>query len=801
MRFHRWIRVTFAGVAIAVVVATGGAWVYFRSSLPPTAGDLTVAGISAPVAITRDADGVPHIHAASDRDAWFGLGFAHAQDRLWQMEMQRRIGAGRLSEILGEPTVETDQFLRTLGAHRAARAALAHASPEARAVLDAYAAGVNAWLGAGHPLPPEFVLLGARPAPWTALDSLTWAKMMAWDLGGNWDDDLLRVRLTQAVGPERAARLLPDYPRDGATIVAAAHMPAAAGDVLLDLDTRLQVDFQLGGRDVGSNNWVIAGRHTASGLPLLANDPHLGARIPSTWYLAEIRGGRVHVAGATLPGLPGVLAGRNDAIAWGATNLGPDVQDLYFERLNPDDPNQYAAGGRWEDLRIVEEPIVVKGREEPIRWAARATRNGPLVSDASDTPGAPLALRWTALDDDDTTLDAFLDLQTAGDWEQFLAALSQLVVPGQNFVYADRAGNIGYAATGRIPIRPAGDTGGAPLPGWEAGHAWIGWIPWDDLPRVLNPPAGYVVTANNRVVDDDYPYHIAQSWTPPYRAGRIVERIEAKIAAGERLDVAAMAALQGDQVSLQARELAPRLAAVAPEDARQARAIALVRAWDGRLDAGSAAAAIYSAWFIALGEAVVADDLSGALYERYAERTHPQFLADVLARADAGWCDDVLTAPREDCDAIARIALDTALDGLEERMGTDMAAWRWGTVHQTQYAHQPFSEVAWLKPFFHRAIANGGDGYTVNVAPVRLAARYEQYRVPSYRQIVDLSPADDSRFVVTTGQSGHPLSPHYDDMIARHQAVADLPMRFGRPIAAGDRLVLQPAAVTSEVGC
>lgn len=780
----------------AVLAAGAGTWLYLRASLPPLSGALDVPGLDAAAEIVRDADGVPHIRAASDHDAWFALGFAHAQDRLWQMEMQRRVGTGRLSEVLGEATVETDQFLRTLGIHRAAEAALAHASPDARAVLDAYAAGVNAWLGAGHPLPPELTLLGVRPAPWTPLDSMAWAKMMAWDLGGNWDDDLLRVRLAQAVGPERAAELLPDYPPDGATIVAAAHVPAAMSDALLDLDMRLQVDHRLGGRDVGSNNWVVAGRHTASGLPLLANDPHLGARIPSTWYLAEIEGHRVHVAGATLPGLPGVLAGRNEAIAWGATNLGPDVQDLYLERLNPDDPNQYAIGDRWVDMRIVEETIVVKGRDAPIRWAARATRHGPLVSDASDTPGAPLALRWTALDDDDTTLDAFLDLQLAADWEQFLAALSQLVVPGQNFVYADRAGNIGYAATGRIPIRPAGDTGGVPLPGWEDGHAWSGWIPWDALPRVLDPAAGYIVTANNRVVDDDYPFSIARSWTPPYRAGRIIEALDARIAAGGRLDVTAMAAIQGDQTSHQARELAPRLASIAPADARQARAVDLVRAWDGRLGAESAAAAIYSAWFIALGEAVVADDLSGALYERYTERTHPQFLVDVIARRDAAWCDDVLSAPREDCDAIARRALDTALDSLEAQMGPDPGAWHWGTVHRTQYAHQPFSEVPYLRPFFHRSIANGGDGYTVNVAPVRLAARYEQHRVPSYRQIVDLSPADDSRFIVTTGQSGHPLSPHYDDLIARHQAVEDLPMRFGQAIPGGKRLVLRPQGNT-----
>ena len=785
--------------AAVILIATGmlllaAGYVYLRASLPPTTGTIAVTGIGAPVDIVRDADGIPHIRAASDRDAFLALGFVHAQDRLWQMEFQRRVASGRLAEILGESALKTDQFLRTLGPRRAAEAAWSHVSPRGRDILEAYAAGVNAWLATRPTLPPEFTILGARPAPWTPVDSLAWAKMMAWDLGGNWDEDLLRARLAQAVGPQRATALMPAYPASGATILSADEIPAPFSDNLLEIDNRLQIDLGLGGRDVGSNNWVISGKLTASGRPLLANDPHLGTRIPSPWYLASLRGDRLHAVGATIPGLPAVLLGHNDSIAWGATNLGPDVQDLYVERINPAEPNQYAFGDRWSDMAIVEEVIEVAGRDEPVRWAARATRHGPLLSDVSDSAAMPLALRWTALDPADTTVDAFIGIDYARNWDEFLAAARLLVAPGQNFVYADVDGNIGYTATGRIPIRADGAGGTQPLPGWPAGDDWTGWVPFDQLPRAFNPPDGIIVTANNRVVDNGYPYHLASTWAPPYRAARISDLIAAKTKGGRKLTVDDLVAIQGDQTSAQARELLPYLVAITPTDERQAQAMDLLRGWDGDLAAGSAAAAIYSAWFIQLGRTLLEDDLHGDLYESFSARTHPIFLAEAFNKHPADpWCDNVLSAPRETCADAAREALDLALDDLGSRLGRGMDRWRWGDAHQTQLNHQPFSDVALLKPFFHRRIPSGGDVYTVNVAPVRLDRPYEQHKAPGYRQIIDLADWDGSRFIQVTGQSGHPLSAHYDDFIARHQQMDYAPMTFGGA-AGGDRLVLRPAA-------
>ena len=367
-----------------------GVWSYLRGSLPRSRGAIEVAGLGATARIVRDADGLPHIHAEDDADAVFALGFAHAQDRLWQMELNRRIAAGRLAEVFGAEALETDRFLRTLGLYRAAEASLDHLQPETRRILDAYAAGVNAFLTSGRRLPPEFALLGVAPEPWRPADSLGWAKMMSWDLAEDWDLELLRLRLVGLLGEARAAELLPSVPSAGPTILDAAELPRSRIDGLLALDDRLRGALGLRGLDVGSNNWVVAGRHSASGGALLANDPHLGAQIPSIWYLAELHGDRMHVVGATLPGLPGVVLGRNRDIAWGATNLNPDVQDLYVERLDPKDPSRYRFEERWEAMTVIRETIRIKGAE-PVQWAARATRHGPLISDVLDDAPAPLA--------------------------------------------------------------------------------------------------------------------------------------------------------------------------------------------------------------------------------------------------------------------------------------------------------------------------------------------------------------------------------------------------------------------------
>ncbi len=791
---RKWLLRLFLAIVVLAGVVPLAAYFWLRTSLPLVSGTVQVGGTDGPIEIIRDAEGVPHIYATTDHDAFYGLGYVHAQDRLWQMEMQRRIGAGRLSEILGEATLSIDKFQRTLGYYRAAQADLNIIEARSRQALEAYAAGINQWLSEGHTLPPEFVLLGVKPTPWQPVDSLVWQKMMSWDLGGNYDVELLYQQLAQAVGPERTAQLLPDYPAEGVSVLAGLDFDSQAAASLLSIDRLLETGFGHGGREAGSNNWVVAGSRTATGLPLLADDPHLGTSIPSIWYLAELQGETLHVVGATFPGLPAVVIGHNERVAWGVTNMGPDVQDLYVERLNPANPNQYAVDGSWQTIQVVEEVIEVDGKEQPLRWAARSTRHGPLISDVSDT-GVPLALQWTALQPGDTTIDAFISGNYANNWTEFVAALEKFVTPSQNFVYADVDGNIGYYAPGRIPIRAEGHDGRAPVPGWSSAYEWQGFIPFADLPQLYNPPEGYIATANNRVVDDSYPYLLGTDWAPPYRAERIVELLEQPARKGDKLTLADMLAMQADQTSTQVRMLLPFLLETPPQNKRQAAAIELLHTFDGEMRRDSAAAALYQAWMVHLERALFEDDLRTSLFEEMSTRANPIFLTNILNDPALGavWCDQVLTAPVESCTDTAQHALDAALDDLSARMGETMSDWRWDRIHLTQYPHNPFSEVDLLKGIFHRSIANGGDRYTVNVAPVQLAEPYLQNNSPGYRQVVDLADFNNSRFMITTGQSGNVLSEHYDNLIRRHRDVEYLPMSFGRAQVSGTRLLLQPA--------
>jgi penicillin amidase len=490
--------------------------------------------------------------------------------------------------------------------------------------------------------------------------------------------------------------------------------------------------------------------------------------------------------------LPAIVIGHNAHVAWGVTNVGPDTQDLYIERINPANPNQYEVDGRWEDMTVIEEIITVDGEEEPLRWAARSTRHGPLISDVT-TAGAPLALRWVALDPGDTTMDAFMGMNYAANWEEFVAALQLYISPSQNIVYADTTGNIGYYAPGRIPIRAEGQDGMLPVPGWDSSAEWTGFIPFDELPHTYNPPAGFVATANNRIVGADYPYLISNDWAAPYRAQRITDLIE-QFSTGDKISVDDMAAIQGDRTSVQVPELLPFLLSVPPIDDRGREAVGYLQGWDGEMALDSVAASIYQAWMLHLERAIFGDDLRGDLYEEMAARANPTFLTNVLEDETLrlAWCDNVLQPGLQTCEEIAAEALTAALDDLAARAGDNMGRWRWDAIHITQYPHRPFSDVDYLKPLFHRTIGNGGDRYTVNVAGVNLTTPYDQTHVPGYRHIVDLADLQSSRFMQTTGQSGNVLSRHYDDLVRPHRDVQYIPMTFGRDQVTGDRLLLDP---------
>ncbi|HNP72172.1 MAG TPA: penicillin acylase family protein [Kouleothrix sp.] len=810
LRILRWALIV---LVLALLLVGGGGYVWLRGALPQTTGSLKVPGLSAPVEIIRDTDAVPHIRAANEADALFGLGYAHAQDRLWQMEFQRRVGNGRISEFAGPSQLDTDKFLRTLGTARAAASAWDTLPAASRAPIEAYVAGVNAFIAShsGRQLPVEFTILGITPEPWRPQDVLVWGKMMAWDLGGNWGGELLRSSLTDKLGAAKANELMPAYidgrpiilPEGNSTSGATNHEPrsaqrapapagsySSAASRLLAINQVLKDDFGLGGTAIGSNNWVIGGARTTTGKPLLANDPHLGARIPSIWYLAHITGGAIDAIGATLPGVPGIVIGHNQRIAWGVTNTGPDVQDLFAEHINQQ--NQVEFKGAWEPLQIIPEVIKVKGQPD-VTLNVRVTRHGPLISDVLQGVNEPLAFRWTALDPEDHTIAAFLGINRAQSWADFTATLRDYSAPMQNFVFADVDGNIGYYAPGRLPIRAAGD-GTRPTEGWTGANEWTGYVPFDELPHAFNPPQGYIATANNQAVPNSYPHLVSTDWAAPYRAERIVELIESK----PKLSPDDIAAMQADQQSTLARRLLPLMLAAKTEDARAKAAIEMLKGWDATMKGDSAQAAVYQAWYAQIAPHLLKDDLGDQLWNQYAdERNYIAMLLDTTLPNNASpWCDDTRTPAVEDCATELGAALVDGLADMSKAQGSDdIKSWRWDRVHHAMFPHNVLDGVGALRPIFSRSVPNGGDGFTVDVAPPSTSDMYNQYHVPSYREIIDLSNLDSSRFMHTVGQSGQVLSGDYANLIERWVRVEYMPMRYAKASVDGAtaaRLVLTP---------
>jgi penicillin amidase len=814
-----------AVLSLILVAAAACGYLYVRQSLPVVNGEVVVSGIAGPVEIVRDTDAVPHIFATTKLDALYGLGYVHAQDRLWQMEFQRRIGHGRLSEVFGAATIAQDRFLRTVGFGRAAADAWSHLPGDSRRQIEAYVAGVNAFISThrGRRLPPEFTLLRFEPEPFTGIDVVVWVKMMAWDLSANYSLELMRHDMAARVGDERMKALLPPYPVDGLSVVpalpsvlppnvatgrqrrvdgasaqAAATLPGArlsSDDAVSLLAASLAGgqpavrDLLLGGTEaLGSNSWVGDGTLTATGKPMLANDPHLGTKVPSLWYLAHLSAGDFDVIGATLPGAPAVAIGRNRFIAWGETNVAADVEDLVLERIGPSGTTVEYQGAQ-EPLRIVPETIVVKG-EDPVHLDVRITRHGPLVSDAINANNAesnassrppvlePLAFQWTALAQSDSTVAAFLQLNEARNWSDFTRALQDFVVPSQNFVYADVNGHIGYYAPGRIPVRQTGD-GSQPVPGWTGEAEWTRWIPFDELPHAFDPPEHFIVTANNRPMPAAYPHFIALEYPEPYRAQRITDLLKDKRA----LTPNDFRDIQADGRSLHARALLPVLLPLAkPEGALGQRALDALKQWNFDASPDSAAEAIFQAWFLQLPKVILGDDLGSQALRSYEGRfTYiTRFLMATLPSGSSPWCDDMHTPAPETCGEAVTTALNLGLEDLERRMGGDMDRWRWDLVHIVKFPHQGLDAVGLLRPILSRSMPNGGDWSTVNVGPVAAASPYDQISIPGYRQIVDLSPANDSRFLDAVGQSGHVLSPHYDDFLTDWSAVRHKKMRMER---------------------
>ena len=769
-------RILIALVALLLLlVIVVGVWFFWmtRHPWPKVDGTLQAEGLYSPVDIIRDQWGVPHVYAENSHDLFFAQGFVHAQDRFYQMEFSRRIGQGRLSEMLGKSALEDDEFIRTVGWWRAAEQEAATLEGDLKLALEAYSEGVNAYVESRRDrLAMEFAILRLTGTkvdiePWTPAHSIAWGKVMAWDLGGNMDTELWRARVMAELGAEALAELTLPYPGDHPVIV-----PSGVSWEQLRLEEATAFSehaFSFGrGEGIGSNNWVISGDKTTTGTPLLANDMHLGIQMPAVWYEVGLHCQEncpYNVTGFSFPGVPGVIVGHNERIGWGVTNLGPDVQDLYVERVNPANPNQYEVNGKWVDFEIYREEIEVSGRGDPEVIEVRVSRHGPVLNEVMDDlppleSDQVLALKWTALEPGEIFV-AVLLLNQAQNWDEFRHALSYWHVPSQNFVYADVDGNIGYQAPGRIPIRANGD-GQMPVPGWTDEYEWTGYIPFEELPSSFNPPEGFIVTANHAVVDAGYPYLISLDWDRGYRGQRITDMIEAQ----EKLSADDIQEIHGDNKSLSAGEVLPYLVALTPDEVELRQALDRLAAWDLQEHKDSAEAALYEVVWSHLVEALF-DELSQDL--RPGRGTDTMVLVrEWLAQPENHWWDDVGTPAVETRDDILLRALQEGYAWLEKRHGGDMDKWAWGKLHKATFENQSLgkSGIGLIESMFNRGpIPTSGGNGIVNATGWVLDEPAAVRSVPSERMILDLADWQRSLSLHTTGQSGHPYHKHYGDMI------------------------------------
>ncbi len=804
-RAFRWLAYLIAFLLILLTVAAGAGYAVARRSLPTISGELQLAGLSTPVTVYRDERGVPHIEASSLHDLYMAQGYVTAQDRLWQMDLSRRAAAGRLSEVMGESQLKTDRFMRTLNLVRAAEESVKSYEPWAKELLDAYAAGVNTYVEqaiTSGKLPIEFTILGYKPEPWSIADSAIIGKFMAYDLGGNFASEVYRLQLRQKVGIDLADQLLPVYPEFGPTMIQYEGKSSASEPVQLASTPHVGGEIDLSGLlstaywpdpFVGSNNWVISGRLTQSGKPLLANDPHLAVRTPSIWYEQHlmVKDGpeQVNAYGVIFPGAPGIVIGQNDKIAWGVTNTAPDVQDLFVEKRNPENPYQFLYKGKWEDATVYKELIPVKGKE-PVAFELVVTRHGPIVSEVvgseKNRPQEALALKWTA-HMGTPELEAVLRFTTAQNWDQFREALKKFQVPTQNFVFASVDGTIAYRAGGLVPVRAKGD-GIHPVPGWTGEFEWTGFIPFDEMPESVNPAQGYIATANNKVIDDAYPHFITSSWSSPYRAMRIVEVLESKKGS---LTAEDMQALQADYLNVQARMLLPVLLPAVEKASlskTEREALALLRSWDYVESVDQGAPLLFHFWY---------DELIRLLYEPLMGEDLSKRVADLhnvtdnaLIAAAKGNENDWIKAAGG-LETLALSSYQTAVNQSSDLQGSNPAKWAWGEFHRMQPLHPiggAVKQLGWiLNP---KALPAGGSWTTV--AQMKYGKDGLVTNAGPWRQVVDFAdPVGKSRSIVLPGQSGHFLSPYYGDQADEHNQ-GQLFDRHFTDYTSGHKLMLKP---------
>ncbi len=743
-----------------------------RKSFPQTEGSVYLAGLSRPVEVYRDEFGVPHIIAHNQHDLQMALGFVHAQDRLWQMDIARRAAQGRLSELFGKEAVEFDRMFRILGLERLGREISGSLSGGSRERLQWYSSGVNGFIESHRGrFPVEFDLLGYDPDPWLPLHSILLSRLLAWQLNLSWWTDLTLGEITERVGLQRALDVFPPYPAHVDPTV-----PRRSWRRFVTLGTGYRETAQAYcaafGRTAflgGSNAWAVAPDRSASGAALLANDTHLPLFIPSLWYEAQLRTPASMVRGMSIPGIPGIVAGRNDSIAWGITNLMSDEADFYVERLDSSG-RMYRFDGRWIPLEIRTERIQVRGGST-VSVTVRTTRHGPVISDIGPVLRKSrypylVSMRWVGFEPDDQ-IAAYQVINEARNWGEFSEGVRLFTVPGQNFVYCDVKGNIGYRSGVRIPLRGR-QSSLLPLPGWEPGAEWKGFVPFEQQPYLYNPPEGYVATANNKVVDDRYPYHISDLWEPPSRIERLREVLGKE---GEVFSMADFERLQNDTFSFHAMEIAPYLFHVLRDSARSLpdgdRVAEYLRNWNFRFEVDDIATAIFQQFFVRLLENIYRDEMGDSLYHDYLMLANVpiRVTTRLLQEGTSVWFDDVTTDTVETRDDIVYRSLHEAVMSLRSRLGREMKSWRWGEIHTVTLRHplglqKPLDTIFNLGPY-----PFPGGATTLVSGEYRYGDPFAVFIGPSYRQIFDMSAMNEARVIMPPGQSGQVLSGHFDDQV------------------------------------
>jgi penicillin G amidase len=749
--------------ALAGGTAAGLWYQLFRRPLPKTRGRLRTMGLSAAVEIRRDRWGVPHIRARNRRDLWLAQGLCHGQDRLWQLDLYRRMASGRLSEIAGREGLRVDRLMRTLGLRRIAEREAGQLAPELRGDLDAYCAGVNTAAEAAKAPPAELQLLRREFEPWEPADMLAALKLLAFGLSTNWERELLRADMVRELGPELATRLDPVYPRGHPVTVSPGGAFAGEGLWLVEQIDRVRETVGFAVEAGGSNAWAVSGARTRSGHPLLAGDPHLPPSMPGIFYQVDLELDGRFARGASLPGVPGISMGQTNDVAFAFTNAMADVMDLFVERIDRD---RYDFQGDWRPLEVRLEEIEVKGRPEPDRLEVRHTHHGPIVNEALGADDAePLALRWTVLDAPALS-DANVRVLEPTSGPELVEMLSAHAAPVSNMVWADRHGSIGYKTVGRIPIR-RGECPDLPKPGWTGEFEWEGLVPYEEMPEVRDPECGYLVSANNRIVGDDYPHHITSDYLDGYRARRIEELILAE----PEHDGESFEAMQSDHYSIPGMETVHRLARLRPRDQREVAAIERLKSWDGSLAVDSVAASIYQAFTMRLARDVARAAIRDRdLAERWLDRSDSGFINHVTSpwrwhsHLLALWGEGDEKLVGRSWEGLVRDALRGALDDLEDRFGPDPDAWRWGRVHRLDFPHAIGAANPVFAQVFNRSLEAGGGQETVSQIAHDPNDPFKAVWAPCWRMVADPAAPGGSRWQAFTGQSGQAGSPHYDDL-------------------------------------